>query len=82
MNKATLPPDNIPELAPSQLLEPLPERIALALDARVMEKAMVAKLVAQWLEALRPEMERMARDIVQQSAETYWRQHVDARGQA
>lgn len=65
-------PENIPELDPAcQLLE-VPERIAVALDARQLEKSMVSELVQRWLKVLQPEMEKMARDIVQQSAEEYW----------
>ncbi len=76
MNTAVQTPDNIPELPESQRLSSVPERLAVALDARSMEKDLVAQLVAQWLAALRPEMERMARQIVQRSAEDYWRQHA------
>lgn len=65
-------PENIPELdVQSQLIE-VPERIAVALDARLLEKNMVAELVQRWLQVLQPEMEKMARDIVQRSAEEYW----------
>ena len=76
MSTAVQTPDNIPELPESQRLPSVPERLAVALDARSMEKDLVAQLVAQWLAALRPEMERMARQIVQRSAEDYWRQHA------
>ncbi len=76
MNMAGQTPDNIPELTESQRMPSVPERLAVALDARAMEKDLLAKLVAQWLVALRPEMERMAQQIVQRSAEDYWRQHA------
>jgi len=79
MNPASSVPADIPLLALSQQLYPVPERIAVALDARATEKALISQLVAQWLQALEPEMERMARDIVQKSAQAYWREHVAGR---
>lgn len=79
MNTAVQSPDNIPDLADAQRLLNVPPRLAVALDARAMEKALVTQLVAQWLAALRPEMERMAQQIVQRSAEDYWRQHATDR---
>lgn len=75
MTAALQRPDNIPDLAESQRLQNVPNRLAVALDARAMEKTLLQQLVAQWLEELRPEMERMARQIVQRSAEEYWHQH-------
>lgn len=69
-------PENIPELDLSNRILEVPERIAVALDARSLEKTMLAEMVSRWLEELRPEMERMALDIVQRSAEAYWRQHA------
>lgn len=68
-------PLDIPELDPASQLHEVPERIAVALDARRLEKTMVAELVERWLQALQPEVEKMARDIVQRSAEAYWHQH-------
>ncbi|WP_374352701.1 hypothetical protein [Limnohabitans sp.] len=69
-------PENIPELDLSNRILEVPERIAVALDARSLEKTMLAEMVSRWLEELRPEMERMAQDIVQRSAEAYWLQHA------
>lgn len=65
-------PENIPELDPASQLFEVPERLAVALDARQLEKNMVSDLVQGWLQVLQPEMEKMARDIVQRSAEEYW----------
>ncbi len=79
MNTVTPTPDDIPDLPDSQRLFNVPERLTVALDARAMEKTLLAALVAQWLDALRPEMERMAQEIVQRSAEDYWRQHSAGR---
>lgn len=70
------PPDSIPLLGAAQKIDPVPERLAVALDAKVLEKTMVTELVATWLEALRPEMERMAHEIVQNSAQAYWRKQT------
>lgn len=76
LNSPSHMPDNIPELDLSSRVQEVPERIAVALDARSLEKTMLTELVERWLEALRPEMERMAQQIVQRSAEAYWRQHA------
>lgn len=65
--------DSIPVLDASQIIDPVPDRVAVALEAKILEKTMVTELVATWLEALRPEMERMAHQIVQSSAQAYWR---------
>lgn len=78
----TLPPaDTIPVLDAAQKIDPVPERLAVALDAKVLEKTMVTELVATWLEALRPEMERMAHEIVQSSAQAYWRKQASGDSQ-
>lgn len=69
-------PDNIPELDLSSRIQQVPERMSVALDARCLEKTMLTELVNRWLEALRPEVERMAQQIVQNSAQEYWRQHT------
>ena len=67
-------PQNIPELDPADQLHEVPERLTVALDARQLEKTMVADLVERWLQVLQPEVEKMARDLVQRSAEEYWHQ--------
>jgi phosphoribosylformimino-5-aminoimidazole carboxamide ribonucleotide (ProFAR) isomerase len=67
-------PQNIPELDRACQIHEVPERITVALDARQLEKTMLAELVERWLHVLQPEVEKMARDLVQRSAEEYWQQ--------
>ena len=76
MTSTLTPPDRVPELPLSQRIDAVPERVTLALDAKVLEKQLLTELVGQWLQALRPEMERMAQEIVERSAQAYWRQHA------
>jgi len=76
MTTQTDMPDNIPVLEPAQRIRSVPERLRVALDAKVMEKSLLDQLVAQWLQALKPEMERMAHQIVRNSAEAYLRQRA------
>ncbi len=82
MNTSAPLPENIPELDPMARVEALPERVSVALEARMLEKAMLSEMVTRWLDELRPEMERMARQIVQRSADEYWRQHAARRDPA
>lgn len=82
MNTSAPLPENIPELDPMARVEALPERVSVALEARMLEKAMLSEMVTRWLDELRPEMERMARQIVQRSADEYWRQHSARRDPA
>lgn len=70
------PPTHIPALEPAQRLAEVPERLAVALDARDAEKALQAQLVAQSLEALRPQLERLARETLAQQAKTHWREQA------
>lgn len=62
-------------LHPSQRLQEVPEALQQALDARAAEHAQLQQLLDQWMQALRPEMERMARDVLLRSAQTQSRQH-------
>ena len=68
--------ENIPELGSAQKLDVVDERTQVAFDALVLEKAMVDQLVVTWLDALRPEMERMAEQLVRQSAQSRWREQA------
>ncbi len=63
----------IPQLPSEQRLLDVPPRLQAALDARAAEKALLSQLVEQWLQALRPEMERMTREIVERSVQDFWR---------
>jgi len=72
MKNTPLLPDQIPELDASQQLDTLDPRTGVALDALELEKAMVDRLVVGWLDALRPEMERMAEDVVRRTAQKHW----------
>jgi len=66
----------IPQLEAVQRLLNIPPRLQAALDARAAEKALLSQLVEQWLDALRPEMERMTREIVERSVQDFWRRHA------
>lgn len=70
------PLDPIPTLPLSQRLNEVPARLAVALDAREAEKALQAQLVAQSLEALRPELERLARETLARQAQARWREQA------
>lgn len=61
-----------PELDTSQRLGQLPERLQTAFDARETEQTMREQLVQEWLQALRPELERLAREVVERHAQAYW----------
>lgn len=63
----------IPQLSSEQRLLEVPPRLQAALDARAAEKALLSQLVEQWLQALRPEMERMTREIVERTVQDFWR---------
>jgi len=70
----TPPPlSEIPQLQAGQRLLDIPPRLQAALDARAAEKALLAQWVEQWLQALRPEMERMTREILERTVEDFWR---------
>jgi len=73
MNTTRLSPQMVPALDTAQKLDAPDARTLVALDALALEKAMLDKLVVNWLEALRPEMERMAEQIVRQTAQEQWR---------
>ena len=73
MNTTRLLPETVPALDAAQKLDAPDARTLVALDALALEKAMLDKLVVNWLEALRPEMERMAEQIVRQTAQEQWR---------
>ena len=73
MTVARLLPEMVPALDPAQKLDAPDARTLVALDALALEKTMLDQLVANWLEALRPEMERMAEQIVRQTAQEQWR---------
>lgn len=68
--------ENIPYLGSDQKLDVVDERTQVAFDALALEKTMVDQLVMNWLDALRPEMERMAEQLVRQSAQRHWRERA------
>ncbi len=72
-----IPPSfsEIPELQASQRLVDIPPRLQAALDARAAEKVLLSQWVENWLQALRPEMERMTREILEHAVEDFWRRH-------
>lgn len=72
MKNTPLLPDQIPDLDTSQQLATVDHRTEVALDALALEKTMIDQLVVTWLDALRPEMERMAEEMVRRSAQKHW----------
>lgn len=63
---------SVPTLTPDQRISDVPERLAVALDARALEHTLQQQLVEQSLEALRPELERLARDTLARQAQLRW----------
>lgn len=76
MSRAHFFHEKIPELAIAQRVAVVDERTQVAFDALVLEKTMVDQLVVTWLDALRPEMERMAEQLARQSAQRHWREQA------
>jgi hypothetical protein len=50
----------------------LPEAVLVALDARLAEKASVFALSQELMQNLRPELDRMAAELVQRSVQGMW----------
>ena len=73
MNPNTPPLNTIPQLDAEQRVTALPERVQTALDAREAEKALREQWVQECLQTLRPELERLARDVVEQRVQSSWR---------
>lgn len=73
MTPSTPPIQDIPELSDAQRIDPVPDRLAVALEAKAMESKLLDQMVAQWMEKLRPEVEKMAQALVRRSAEEYLR---------
>jgi hypothetical protein len=72
-NQPPVPWADLPALSPDQRLNTVPERLALALDARDAEQALQAQWIAQSLDAMKPEIERLAREALERQAHERWR---------
>ena len=77
MNTPTsLPIAEIPTLGAAQRLSTVPERLAVALDARDAEKKLQERLALPSLDTLRPESERLARETLEREAQDRWHQQA------
>ncbi len=66
--------DAIPTLSQDLVLGDVPVAVSLAMDARAAEKAALMALSADLVQKLRPEIERITRDMVQRALEGEWHQ--------
>lgn len=55
----------------------IPAAVLVALDARMAEKASVLALSAELMQNLRPELDRMASELVQRSVEGMWAKRAE-----
>ena len=65
-------PDQIPTLTQDMALAQVPQAVHVALDARAAEKQALMALSSDLLENLRPEIERLAADLVQRTLQSVW----------
>lgn len=71
MTLSTPPIQDIPELTTSQRMLHVPDRLAVALEAKAMEKRLLDQMVSEWLEELRPQIEQMVQGIARRTAENF-----------
>lgn len=65
-------PSSIPLLTQVVPASEIPEAVLVALDARLAEKASVFALSQELMLNLRPELDRMAAELVQRSVQGMW----------
>ena len=65
-------PDQIPTLTQDMVLGQVPQAVTLALDARAAEKRALMALSDELVQNLRPEIERLAVDLVQRTLQGVW----------
>jgi hypothetical protein len=65
-------PDQIPILTQDMVLGQVPQAVTLALDARAAEKRALMALSDELVQNLRPEIERLAVDLVQRTLQGVW----------
>ena len=67
----------IPVLTHVMPTSDIPAAVLVALDARMAEKASVLALSAELMQNLRPELDRMASELVQRSVEGMWAKRAE-----
>ncbi len=68
--------DQIPTLTADMAVRQLPQAVLLALEARAAEKRALMALSDQLVQNLRPEIERLAADLVQRTLQGVWDQRA------
>ena len=77
MTAAHVPSDEIPVLNDVLAKERIPEALLVALDARQAEKASVLALSQELMKNLRPELDRMASELVERSVQGMWEKRAE-----
>lgn len=67
----------IPVLTDGVLLSDIPPAVLAALDARLAEKASALALSKELMQNLRPELDRMAAELVQRSVQGMWAKRAE-----
>ncbi len=74
-------PDDVPQAIPLLTeaipLTDVPPAVLAALDARQAEKASVLALSQELMQNLRPELDRMAAELVQRSVQGMWAKRAE-----
>jgi hypothetical protein len=71
------PDDAIPVLTTAVATSDIPAAMLAALDARLAEKASVLALSQELMNNLRPELDRMAAELVQRSVQGMWEKRAE-----
>jgi len=77
MTAPHVPSDEIPVLNDVLAKDRIPEALLVALDARQAEKASVLALSQELMKNLRPELDRMASELVQRSVQGMWEKRAE-----
>jgi hypothetical protein len=77
MTAGDVPADQIPVLTSVVAKDRIPEALLVALDARQAEKASVLALSQELMKNLRPELDRMASELVQRSVKGMWEKRAE-----
>jgi hypothetical protein len=70
-------PADIPVLTSVVPTGEIPAALLAALDARLAEKASVLALSQELMKSLRPELDRMAAELVQRSVQGMWEKRAE-----
>jgi hypothetical protein len=71
------PDGTIPVLTAAVSTSDIPAALLAALDARLAEKASVLALSQELMKNLRPELDRMAAELVQRSVQGMWEKRAE-----